>query len=195
MSNPWDRPPPPQFSDDDVDTTYAGVGRVLSVWETVETELSYIFAIFKGKMWEIEAYDEYYARGKTTRGRLQTVERAANDYFIKAPSQEAEGAFCRVIKLATGFADRRHEVAHGIVRPFQSVGHVIPGAKPPMDGRLRFCLVPPHYRRGWHTDGMPEYTYTSVELAEIEKRLWDCRSEVSRFRWDYLFTPSPPPPS
>jgi hypothetical protein len=109
MSNPWDRPPLPIRGDDDQDTTHAAVGSVLTNWENIEGELSHIFALYIGKMWTNEAYDQYYERGRTTKGRLQNLETAANAYFVKSPNQEAEGAFCKLLEGVFGFADRRHE--------------------------------------------------------------------------------------
>lgn len=192
MTNPWDRPPLPKEGDADQDTTYAAVGRVLSAWEAIEGELSNIFAIFIGKMWTAEAYDDYRAKGKTTHRRLETIEKAAKVYFVKMPNQQAEGAFCRLVKYAKGFADRRHEVAHGIVRPLQWYGSLLPNVKPPIDGRPRYCLVPPHYQRDWFANGVPEYIYTSNELNEIEDRLLDLFDDVMDYRHHYVFTPSPP---
>ena len=46
MANPWDAPPLPNHGDDDMECTFAGVGRVLSQWESVEIELSVLFALF-----------------------------------------------------------------------------------------------------------------------------------------------------
>src|ERR1700693_5481622 len=43
------------------------------------------------------------------------------------------------------FADRRHEVAHGIVRPIQWYQSAIAAESVP----FQFCLVPPHYNRNW----------------------------------------------
>ena len=63
MSKPWDRPPLPIRGDDDQDTTHAAVGSVLTNWENIEGELSHIFALYIGKMWTNEAYDQYYEKG------------------------------------------------------------------------------------------------------------------------------------
>ena len=38
MSNPWDVPPIPNRGDFDEDTTFAGVGRVMSGWELIEVD-------------------------------------------------------------------------------------------------------------------------------------------------------------
>jgi hypothetical protein len=47
-TNPWDIPPVPAKGDDDINITYASIGRALSKWEEFEEQLSYAFAIFCG---------------------------------------------------------------------------------------------------------------------------------------------------
>ena len=141
----WDRPPLPTSGDDKEDATYAAVGRVLSQWENIEGELSHIFALCIGKMWTNEAYDQYYAEGKTTKSRLCTVEETARQYFISSPNQEAEGCLRRLIEGARGFADRRHEVAHGIVRPINWYWSLLKPTHFEPDTSNPVCLVPPHY--------------------------------------------------
>lgn len=191
MSDPWDRPSLPTRGDDNQNDTYAAVGRVLSLWEQVESELGHLFALFIGKYGKDEAYDQYYEKGKTTQGRLNSLQREAKRYFTRSPSQEIEGHFCSLMKFAIGFADRRHEVAHGVVRPIEWYGSLLPElARPLSQGGFKFCLVPPHYQRNWITNGIPEYIYTSAELGEIEKQLFLFAQQITRFKWDYLM-PSP----
>lgn len=193
MPNPWDRPPLPKHGDADQDITYAAVGRVLTNWEYIEGELSHIFALFKHRLWTAEAYDEYYDKGKTTRARLKTVELVAADFFMRAPNQEVEGNFNQLIKAAVGFADRRHEVAHGIVRAVEWFGHFLPDIKHRDDGRFSFCLVPPHYQRSWfNSAGMPEYVYTSAELNIIGQGLFTFLQTASGFRRDHMPRASAP---
>ena len=193
MSNPWNRPPLPIRGDDDQDTTHAAVGSVLTNWENIEGELSHIFALYIGKMWTNEAYDQYYEKGRTTKGRLQNLETAANAYFVKSPNQEAEGALCELLEGVFGFADRRHEAAHGIVRPIQWYGSLLPeSSRPPPDSGLKFCLVPPHYQRTWIKDGKPEYIYTSKELNSISLGLFTFLQAVLKFRFQYLPDPRRP---
>ena len=141
-------------------------------------------------MWTNEAYDRYYEDGKTTRGRLSVVEDAARQYFIGSPNQEAEGCL-RLIEGARGFADRRHEVAHGIVRPINWYWPMLKPAHfgPEVNRAFQFCLVAPHYQRGWIKDGAPEYIYTSRELNEIARQLFLFLRELAEFRFRYLPDP------
>jgi hypothetical protein len=105
---PWDRPPLPTQADADAEELYASVGCALSRWEDIEGELSHWFALFIGKMWQHEAYDQYYEQGKTGRQRITTLQKAGEAYFVKQPSQEAEAKFSTVIHATREFANRRH---------------------------------------------------------------------------------------
>jgi hypothetical protein len=140
-------------------------------------------------MWTNQAYDEYYAKGRTTQSRLQTLQTAANAYFVNSPNQLAESDFDKLIEGATGFAARRHEVAHGIVRPIQWYGSLLPTADQPPDGQFHFCLVPPHYQRTWIKKGKPEYIYTSLEMNRIGMHLFQFPHEVMHFRFSHLPDP------
>ncbi len=168
MTNPWDSPPFPTCGDNKEDSTYAGVGRVLSQWEYVELGLSHLYAIFVGKSFSISVYDQYYGPTKTFKQRIASVERRAERYFQKFPDQEVEGNFCGLIKKIKGFSDRRHEVAHGFVRPIQWYQIALPHLALPADAPFQFCLVPPHYQANrFDENHMPRYVYTSKELADL----------------------------
>ena len=112
MSNPWDRPPVPPRGDPDETLTYAAVGRFLTQWEMIESELSHLYAIFTGAYFEPEAYDQYYDKSKTLAMRLKTCEDAARRFFTGRPSQSDEGDLSELIKRVSGFSERRHEIAH-----------------------------------------------------------------------------------
>lgn len=192
MSNPWDRPPLPRRGDDSPETTYAAVGAVLSQWEAVESEVSHIYALCIGKMWEPEAYDLYYASGRTTRNRIKTAREAGELYFMRNPSQEAEGAFNQVMRKVEGFSERRHEAAHGIVRPAHWYRPLLAGTMD-LPGSFVFCLVPPHYQRSWlepTSRVMPQFVYSSIELHAIAGAIYQLLTEVIEFRHKYL--PEPP---
>ena len=187
MPNPWDRPPFPAHGDPEQDYTYAGVGRVISRWEEIESELSHIYAIFIGQFQTEEGYDLYYVSGKTAAGRIATTKQAAESYFIRHPNQGNEAAVCDLLARISEFAQRRHEVAHGVVRPMQWYGLALPQFKPPIDAPFQFCVVPPHYQRDWFdTNRMPKYIYTSNELLAIEGRLFDLLRETITVKFFFL---------
>jgi hypothetical protein len=192
MSNPWDRPPPPTQADQDLQVLYAAVGAALTHWETIESELSHIYALLIGKMWKAEAYDQYYEEGHTCQRRIITFANAGETYFQKAPNQKAEGEFSEIICAARGFADRRHEIAHGIARPVQWIWPLVEATmKPPAGPAFEFCLVPPHYQRSWFDPlkWNPEYIYTSREIHQIEHGFVEFLHRILHFRNDYLPDP------
>jgi len=183
MTEPWDRPPYPSQGDTAEDITFAGVGRVISQWESIESELSHLYALFTGTQFKYESYEASYATGKTTQGRLQTAEKAADKFFQRKPHQKFEGEFCRLIKIISGFSERRHDVAHGIVQPFQWYLTIVPKHNLKFDTPFQFCVVPPHYQvKSITTKNLPKYIYTSVELMELEKKLYNLLVELILFK-------------
>jgi hypothetical protein len=156
---------------------------VLSQWEFVEVELSHIYAIFCGKYFLAEAYDDYYQEGRTTKNRIKRIENAAERYFQRFPSQALEGQFSQLTRKIGGFADRRHEVAHGVVRPIQWFRTAVPQITTSPEAPFEYCLAPPHYQRGWIDENQrPLYIYTSTELKRIEEGLVLLLQEVVLFK-------------
>ena len=195
MPLPWDRPGPPIQADADVQELYAAVGYALSHWEDIESELSHWYALFIGKMWQHEAYDEYYDKGKTSQRRINTLEVAGEKYFETCPSQSVEAEFGTVVRATSAFADRRHELAHGIVRPVQWYWSWVSATmKPPAGHDYEYCLVPPHYQRSWYDPEKwnPEFVYTSKEVYEIDRAFVDHLHILLHFRHDHLPKPLAP---
>jgi len=193
MALPWDRPPPPTQADADVEVLYAAIGCSLSHWEDIESELSHWYALCIGKMWKHEAYDEYFDKGRTSQGRIAAMEKATERYFMNNPSQEAEGQLGVLIDATRKFADRRHELAHGIVRPIGWYWPVVKATmKLPPALRDEWCLVPPHYQRSWFDPDKwePEFVYTSKEVYMIDHGFVEHLHLLMHFRNDYL--PKPP---
>jgi hypothetical protein len=187
--NPWDRPPSPTEADRDADILYAAVGRALSSWENIESELSHWYALLIGKMWQHAAYDEYYDKGRSGQARIAVLEAAAERYFVKNPHQEVEAKFRTLMEATTAYADRRHEVAHGIVRPVQLYWPWVEATmKAPMGHDHEYCLVPPHYQRNWFDPQKwnPEFVYTSKEIHMIDGGFVDHLHLLIDFRNDHL---------
>ena len=138
MPNPWDIPPFPMRGDDDQDTTFAGVGRVLTQWEMIEVELAQIYGwlVMRRDQIEISApiwrAADFWRTDKGPPGGRGCL-------FSAKPHQEAEGEFCTLIAKVCSFSARRNDVAHSIVRPIQWI------IAPKLEGPLQFCAVPPHY--------------------------------------------------
>jgi hypothetical protein len=142
-------------------------------------------------MWTNEGYDLYYENGKTTKSRADKLRITAEKYFIGRPNQDAEGSCSQLTKAAMGFADRRHEVAHGIVRPILWYWPILqPNQIPQYEASKTFCLVPPHYQRGWIKDGAPDYIYTSHELNALTLKLFHFHQDLMTFRHRFLPNPN-----
>ena len=96
MPNPWDRPTLPTRGDDNADMTYAAAGYVLTQRENIEGELSHIFALFIGKMWTNEAYDQYYQTGgKTTKRADKDLTDRGEFLFSKIAEPGSQGLLSR----------------------------------------------------------------------------------------------------
>jgi hypothetical protein len=190
MPNPWDRPPFPDVGDDDQNLTYAAVGRFTSEWELLESELSHLFAHFIGKYATNEAYDEYYDRSKTGAARLRTLEIAAESHFRANPNQNNEGDFSELVRKVSGFADRRHEIAHGILRPYHYLRNTMFAVNREKVSVFQHCLAPPHYQRNWLDQDRrwPVYVYTSVQMNALSEALMDLIKELIFFK-HRLFPP------
>jgi hypothetical protein len=174
----WDAPPFPENGDLDEDSTYAGVGRVLSAWEAAESELSHLYAWFVGKLHQPEAYREY-GTGRIFADRMKILKAAAEAHFVRCPHQSREADFdCRA-EIAEKFASRRNEVAHSIVR---DLGNIRPRRFSDAFGR-QFFLVPSYYNyQRYGPDNMPTYAYTSVELSHLNNGLWLLRAHLAVYR-------------
>lgn len=183
MTNPWDRPPFPTSGDDSDDSTYAGVGRVISQWEDIELGLSRLYAEFIGRPFSVETYGQYHRSAKTSKQRITSVAATAGGFFQKYPDQAVEGEFCGLIKKLNGFSKRRHEVAHGFVRPFYWYRIANQNNALPSHPRMQYCVVPPYYQRDWFDENeMPRYVYTSKELSDLERLLFELGHEIIDFR-------------
>jgi len=179
MSDPWDRPPAPAQGDSDENALFAGVGRVIANWESIEAELTHLFAMFIGVLYTEASYDQYYERGKTTQARLAAMEKAAERFFQKTPDEAVEGEFWGLMRRIGGFSERRHEVAHGVVRPMRwRERRVKPG-----ESARQFCLVPRHFQREWLDENRtPRFAYASKELLDLERALFALAFELGTFR-------------
>jgi hypothetical protein len=122
-TNPWDIPPVPAKGDDDINITYASIGRALSKWEEFEEQLSYAFAIFCGGADEsTEPAQRAYGSVIAFRGRSDIIRSAAEAYFHLNPNEELLKEFNAIMVRAERLAARRNEIAHGIVKGMPLTG-------------------------------------------------------------------------
>lgn len=176
--NPWDPIPIPTHADKTDSATYEGVGRVISQWEAVEFQLSRLYSAFVGDP-DGESIQQY-GTGRIFRDRLTLLEGVAAQWFIANPSQHSEGHFERLIEQARGFADRRNEIAHGIVFPVHTVSYFVSVMNLPAG--VRWALVPPYYLLRKHDErGAPVFIYTSAELNSLAKTLLKLVSVIGAY--------------
>jgi hypothetical protein len=170
MPNPWDRPPIPLRGDSDEDTTYGGIGRVVTHWEQVEIALSHLYSLFVGRLGHREAIYEYGA-GAVLKGRLERLALAHEKLCKLVPDQALESEFGALIEQIRLFSERRNDVAHGMVVPMQWK------ANEP----FQFCLVPPDYKQT-HFDpqNAPLYVYTRRELDSLTATFFSFADVLTR---------------
>jgi len=179
MANPWDPFPFPTHGDSDDRITYEGVGRVLSQWEAIEFRLAQIYSVFVGDP-NGDALKRYGA-GRIFRDRFTALQTASEPYFIKRPNQELEAQLKCLGNAATGFADRRNDVAHGMVYPVNELTSFTDrfGSSP---NTPQHALIPPLYLARKHgADGLPTYAYCYAELRSLEARLIILVDQMGQF--------------
>lgn len=189
MSNPWDVPPWPTKGDDVAEKTYAGMGGVISVWSMIESELSRLYTLFIERYNDLEALMEF---GDPTifRNRFANLATKAERYFIRHPHQLAEGQLDRVSENLIGFADRRNDIAHGVVMRVEGLGYFRDHLDPDVRSRANYMLLPPfHTRKKHHPEhGGPAYAYTYENMFTIREDLFT----IAVFLRDYLNLLLPP---
>jgi hypothetical protein len=193
MTNPWDVPPFPTDGDDIEDSTYAGVGRVMSGWESVELELSYFHSLFVGRHEQLDAMREY-GTGDTFQSRKRLLAQSASAFFTRHHNQEIEGDFCRLIIDATKFSHRRNDIAHGIVKPFEWI-------IPPeyyfftnnsfVDNCVaapnKFVLVPQDYTgKKFDANNKPVYTYVSATMISLQNSMYALYTTAHSLRFTVI---------
>jgi hypothetical protein len=168
VRQPWDRPEFAIKGDSDSNYTYMAVGRVLSQWEGTEIQLGYIYSAASGKPGDWYALLEY-GEGSTSTHRLRIVRDAVDEFFIKNPNQAAEGRAVGLLKAATNFAGRRHDIAHGIVRDHTWARWRIP---PDTTDTTGYFLLPSHYKGSAYSElALPLYAYTSASMEALRHQL------------------------
>lgn len=180
MFGPWPAPGLPDRGDEDPDATFTAVGLVLSAWETVEFEMARLYSTFADD--PDGAAIHRYGDGRIFRDRLAQLHIAADKHFIRRPGQSTEGDFKALADHAEKAADRRNEVAHGIVMRIDTITFFRNAILVRLWHRPHFALVPPLYLLRKHVDGLPEFAYRSRDLRVLSGRMLDLATGVSRYR-------------
>jgi hypothetical protein len=171
VDNPWDAPPLPTRGNRSERVLYEAIGRALSTWEELETRLAGLYAAFCEQSQYDRATNNEYGAPANFRVRLAALERAGCRYFVKRPHQDLEGEFAWLIRTADGWAQRRNDVAHGIVRFLHMVRD--PQATLLSGNPIECCLVPPHFREAKYiSPDTPAHILTSREINSFAIAFW-----------------------
>jgi len=182
MPNPWDRPPIPHRGDEHENSVFANVGCVRARWEAVEFELSRLHTWFGGKL-DDQALMAEYGKGPIFRERAKNLERRAEKHFIAHPNQRREGEFRNLLSDCRNYAERRNDIAHGMVFRIDRITWFREQLKPKLLKREHYALVPPLYAIRYATQkGYPAFAYTSKEMIRIGQRLVKLRHSIAEFR-------------
>jgi hypothetical protein len=180
-ADPWDIPAFPNKADTDDSETFAGVGRVLTEWESVEFVLGTIYSIFRGDL-TLKLVHEYGALGEVFSRRYPWLKAESDSYFARHPNQSIERQFYKLLERAIGYSGRRNDVAHGAIFAVQQTSYfkIRLGQFPPYTNQ--WLLVPPTYALGKHIGTVrPLYAYSSTELNALAKNLNELSSDLLAF--------------
>lgn len=167
--------------------TYGAVGRVISSWERVEMELALLYAVFVEKPNDLDVIVDYGTLHRIFKDRMDALEQASGAFFQREPSQDNEGEWASILLLARELADKRHQIAHGIVMHSQ-----LPSEEAMKLGLSEFAVKPPWYsisnltkRSGRHPDvGIwgGGYDYKVADLEDIVSNFDALRARIECFR-------------
>jgi hypothetical protein len=116
LTRAWDQPKTPAVGDKDPRDTYAAVGSALTEWEQLEHHIGEIFVALVGT--NSNEARRAYSAVLTNGMRLKMVGGAGEAFFATRMGDELDNLSKRLKDLITTvglFADRRNEIAHGIV--------------------------------------------------------------------------------
>ncbi len=187
MANSWDPLPLPRDADLDDKATFQGIGRIIDRWERIEFNLARVHSVFVGDPDGSIALRQY-GNGRTVPERDAIIRASAEKWFVKNPNQKREGKFDKFMQEYAGFADRRNEIAHGIV-------HQVSGftffrrRTTKADYLVQYAVIPAYQvMKRHHANGVPKYMYGSAEMALVEKHMVALNLAI----WDFLQEIDPP---
>jgi hypothetical protein len=195
MGEPWDRPPFPTRGNSER-ILFEAIGRALMAWEDVEGEFAHLYSTFACG-WPFDlGNNRKYGEPLNFAQRIQGLEQMACRFFRLNPSQEREGAFADIVRLANGWSLRRNDVAHGrarlmhwVINP-NSPETLLTAPQP-----LKWCVIPAHFKGDKFTaDNKPAYVLTSREMRLFETAFWNIARQAGDLTHEFELTPPPPPP-
>lgn len=181
MKKPWDVRPTADTGDRDADVLFAAIGQALTEWETVESSLAELFAVFvsaRGKsiFWKpaIQAYGSIVS----FKSRCEMLRVAAQAFFsTRKKASATQETFKRLISEASNYSGRRNEIAHGQVSEMKLVYQ---------GGRTRsggYFLFPSLYnpKKFKKSLGMT-YSYASADIYHYRQEFTKLHLRIESFR-------------
>jgi hypothetical protein len=174
MPDPWDRPQFPKRGNCQR-TLYEAIGRTLMAWEEVEGAFAHLYSTFlTGWPFDVEA-NRQYGEPLNFVHRVDGLRAIACRYFHRHPSQDIEGEFDAIMRLAHGWSGRRNDVAHGRARPSSWI------IESETQGLHRWCVIPPHFRAQKFAGERPAYVLSSREIRRFGEAFWELAHRIGRF--------------
>ena len=174
----WDVPRSPAKGDAEKDTVFIAVGRALSAWETLESQMARIFGYLVSPEQDSLAARRAYGAVLTFRGRREMIDAAAKAVFFLSPNASLQKSLKDITFEVGKFAGRRNEIAHGKIRTHYTKAGLfaIHGWRARPNG---YVLGPPDYatnKTALEEGGTiltpvrhaPSYAYSSTEIAEFQ---------------------------
>ncbi len=164
---PWDIRPPSPLGDNDENQIFNAVGQALTEWEHVENACAKLFAVLVSANQRqtyhapaVRAYGCIFSTGT----KAEMLRTAAKAYFSRRKGKaHFEAELMRVTQEYLEFANRRNEIAHGIVsRVFLTEKTSLRGHRP---GAIGLYLLPSFYNPRKFKNEIFTSRYTSSDLV------------------------------
>ena len=174
MVQPWEIPPIPPHGDMKPNEVHIARSRAIDEWERVENCLMMLDSLFAQSLGKKSCY----GKGKIFVNRLESIERFGRQYFIRHPSQTVESEFDGLIASLKNYAQRRHDIAHGIVE-------ILLTKENQHTNTIEFALLPAFYAidRPRKTNFFPTFAYNAAILLSFESKFDELGQHVRSFTY------------
>jgi len=162
------------------------IGLAISSWELMELEYARLYSVFVDKPGDYETIVRFGDIGATFSIRMNKLEKAAQSYFVKNPSQKDEGDFLDLLDRARKLSDKRQQIAHGICWHFH---HMLPDGG--HGALIGYAWTSPIYSLGRLTEGYKPFWYAPEQIHSIGRSFTDLKNAVVKYALRLLPPPSP----
>jgi hypothetical protein len=186
---PWDIRDPSPRGDTDENAVFNAVGQALTEWEGVEVECAKLFAVFvsakQQKTYNAPAV-RAYGSIVGTQSRSKMLQLAAEAYFVKRKAKRAayEVRFTDLIGEYTQYANRRNEIAHGLLKKIFLTERKT--AKGHRHGGIGFYLLPSFYNPKKFKNDILTYRYTSSDIIHYRQEFTKLLLRIGALREQML---------